>query len=280
MIASMKLAIVLMGGLAAAACGGSKSQFEASDGAVAQDAGNEATTNVDAGQMQFQDGSASIDASDAMIGCNLATIGTGGSHASTQFEAWLSQDGVGSLGDQTITSSLLAPFSVLIVQNLDSNHTYTTAEANALYNWVQDGGNVMTLTGYGGGNEPTNVNTLIAPFDMQYGTNLVLCGCGVPLPISSWVNHPITSGITSIGFDNGYEVLGTGGTILASQSDNGGNHHVLRAATVGAGHVVVWGDEWISYDTVWQQFPQTQKLWQNVIDWFNPSAGCVVPTPK
>src|SRR5262249_53911201 len=160
---SMKLAIALMGVLAVA-CSGNKSQFEANDGAVAEDAGNEAASNVDAA-MQFQDSTAPIDAADAAIGCNLATIGTGGSHASTQFEAWLSQDGVGSLGDQTITASLLAPFSVLIVQNLASNHTYTTTEANALYNWVESGGNVMTLTGYGSGNEPTNVNTLIAPFD-------------------------------------------------------------------------------------------------------------------
>jgi hypothetical protein len=275
----MKREIALIGFLAATACGSGKTGFDTtSDGAVA-DGNDEAATPFDAGTVQFQDSSAPIDAS-APMGCNLATIGTGGSHASTQFEAWLSQGGVGSLGDQTISASLLAPFSVLIVQNLDTNHVYTAAEAQALYTWVESGGNVMTLTGYGGGNEPSNVNTLIAPFDMQYATNLVLCGCGVPLAITDWVSHPITSGITSVGFDNGYEVVGTAGTILASQSDTSGNHHVLRAATVGSGHIVVWGDEWISYDTVWQDFPQTLTFWQNVIDWFNPQAGCVVPKPN
>ncbi len=62
--------------------------------------------------------------------------------------------------------------------------------------------------------------------------------------------------------------------------DGTGDHHVLRAATVGAGHVVVWGDEWISFDTVWQDFPQTLSFWQNIIDWFDPQAGCVVPPPN
>jgi hypothetical protein len=242
------------------------------------DASDDVAASADA-EMQFGDAS-SAPPDAAPLGCNLATIGTGGSQASSKFEAWLNQGGVGNLGDQTLTTSLLAPFSVLIVQNIDLNHTYTSAEAQALHTWVEGGGNVMTLTGYGNPNEPTNVNTLIAPFDIQYGTSLVLCGCGVPRPITEWVSHPITNGITSAGFDNGYEVLGTGGTILASQSDNSGDHHVLRAETVGAGHVVVWGDEWISFDTVWTDFPQTLTFWQNIIDWFNPQAGCVVPLPN
>ncbi len=266
-------------GFVAAACGGTKG-FGDDGGITPMDASVD--VNLDVGSdasMQFGDTSPPADAAPT-LGCNLATIGTGGGLASSQFEAWLSQGGVGSLGDQTITTSLLAAFSVLIVQDIAQNHTYTTAEAQALYTWVENGGNVMTLTGYGDGDEPNNVNTLIAPFNMQYTTSLVLCGCGVPLAITEWSNHPITKGITSTGFDNGYEVIGTGGSILASQMDKGGDHHVLRASSVGAGHVVVWGDEWISYDTVWKDFPQTMTFWQNIIDWFAPQAGCVVPTPK
>lgn len=267
-------------GLLCAACGGGGSKAFDDSGVTVDASGDAAADVISDSGLQFGDTSLPPDASDAALGCNLATIGTAGSQASSQFEAWLSQGGVGNLGDQTITTALLAPFSVLIVQNINQNHAYTTAEAQALHTWVQGGGNVMTLTGYGGGNEPTNVNTLIAPFNMQYTTSLVLCGCGVPIPITEWIAHPITQNITSTGFDNGYEVTGSGGTILASQTDGSGDHHVLRASTVGAGHVVVWGDEWISYDTVWKQFPQTLTFWQNIIDWFNPQAGCVVPTPK
>jgi len=271
----MRRTLVVIGLLAVVACGGGSKAFDG-DAAVTVDASDDVSSDA---SVQFGDSAPPTDA-DASLGCNLATIGTGGSQASSQFEAWLSQGGVGSLGDQTLTASLLAPFSVLIVQNLDSNHTYTTAEAQALHTWVESGGNVMTLTGYGGGNEPTNVNTRIAPFNIQYATNLVLCGCGVPLAITEWVSHPITTGIKATGFDNGYEVIGSGGTILASQMDTGGDHHVLRAETVGAGHVVVWGDEWISYDTVWKDFPETLTFWQNIINWFAPQAGCVVPVPK
>lgn len=274
----MQRTIVIIGLLAATACGGGGTKVFSDGGVIAMDASEDVDVSSDA-SVQFGDTSVPADAASA-LGCNLATIGGGGSQASSQFEAWLSQGGVGSLGDQTITTSLLAPFSVLIVQNIDQNHTYTTAEAQALHTWVESGGNVMTLTGYGGANEPSNVNTLLAPFNMQYTTKLVLCGCGVPLGITDWVNHPITTGIKSTGFDNGYEVIGTGGSTLASQLDTGGDHHVLRAATVGAGHVVVWGDEWISYDTVWKDFPQTITFWQNIIDWFAPQAGCVVPTPN
>ncbi len=47
------------------------------------------------------------------------------------------------------------------------------------------------------------------------------------------------------------------------------------------GHVLVWGDEWITYDSEWSAHPdyQVQALWINVLKWLSPATECQVPLP-
>src|SRR5439155_24957756 len=127
------------------------------------------------------------------------------------------------------------------------------AEVIVLRDWVKAGGGFMTLTGYDDPIEIENTNRLLAPFGISYDSPAILCGCFHSIPINTFMSHPVTQGITRIGFDNGHPVLGSPSTYAREQSWD-----VLKAADFGTGHVIAWGDEWITYDSEWSQHPDYQ----------------------
>jgi hypothetical protein len=216
-------------------------------------------------------------------GCPIATIGVPGKWGQgALFMDWLSSQGEspsGNLGDQVLTASLLAPYKILVAQDLSSNHTYSAGEVSVLQAWITTGGGFMTMLGY---HEPltppegTNVNQLLAPYGMNYGSVPILADTPAANPVTQWVPHPVTQGITEVGFNNGFDVEGSG-TFLASEQ----GYNLLEVKVVGGGKVLMWGDEWITYDAFWSQYPQFQvkQFWQNIVDWFDPNGGCMVPTP-
>jgi len=142
----------------------------------------------------------------------------------------------------------------------------------------------MTLIGYAARGEAANVNQLLAPFGMSYGdtpilrkvNNLTVPINNLTVPITDWTPHPIDQGVTAVGVDNGYEVLGQG-TIIA----RGGGYNVGNAQEVLPGHVFSWGDEWITYDSEWQQHPdyQIELFWLNAIKWLTAANKCQVAIP-
>jgi len=212
-------------------------------------------------------------------GCRIATLGEPGVHPSDIFDNWLDktgEKGAVALKDKVLTTSLLSPYKMIVVRDVKAGHAYSTAEVTVLRKWVEAGGGLMTLSGFGGTDENVNVNRLLAPYGMSYGSTLVLYGGGTTLAVNSWVKHPVTTGVTRVGFDNGYEVFGTATTIASE-----GGYNIFKAKNLGAGHVLAWGDEWIMFDTEWSAHPdyQVKLLWQNIVDWFNPGAGCKVPDP-
>ena len=95
------------------------------------------------------------------------------------------------------------------------------------------------------------------------------------LPIANWTHpHPVTEGISKIGFNNGYPVQGDG-KALANEM----GYEVLRAKEVGKGHVLAWGDdEWITFNSEWKTHPeyQVERLWQNMIKWLTVANLCQV----
>jgi hypothetical protein len=216
-------------------------------------------------------------------GCPIATIGAPGTWGQgALFMDWLSSQGEsasGNLGDQVLTASLLAPYKILVAQDVSKNHTYSAGEVSALQAWITAGGGFMTMLGYQLAVTPfegTNVNRLLAPYGMNYGSVPILAQTAAANPVTNWVPHAVTQGITEIGFNNGFDVEGSG-TFLANEQ----GHNVLLVQVVGSGKVLVWGDEWITYDAFWSQYPQFQvkQFWQNIVDWFDPNGGCMVPNP-
>lgn len=212
----------------------------------------------------------------------LATLGAPGEWGDGDvFDDWLdsrSDNGAAHLGDQEITSELLAGFQVVVIQDL-RGRTYSDAEVEALNAWIAGGGGLMTLIGYGDSSERTNVNALLEPTGLSYGSQGILAKNGdVTRPVNTWFEHATSNGVMSIGVDNGYPVLGAG-TVVAEED----GHVVARALTVEDGRVFVWGDEWITYNSEWEgeaaENYQVERFWLNVIKWLTPANTCQVPIP-
>jgi hypothetical protein len=260
-------------------CGAGNVACETGDAAKIPDASPVDAVSAPDGPV-FGDSSAPVDA--AQPGCAIATLGVVGAPDCTLFQNWLNSGGkaIGNLQDQVLTPALLQPYRMLIVLSVENNHTYSASEATVLENWVKGGGGLMTLAGYEFGAE-ANLNLLLAPFGIQTGdTGIMYDPNGLPT-ITNFTAHPITAGVSILGFNNGLTVGGSG-TALAGQTYNSKYYNVLMTTQPGQGHVVAWGDEWISRDLLWAKHPemQVQKFWQNVVDWLDPKSGCTVPTPQ
>lgn len=222
----------------------------------------------------------------------IATLGDIGpwSNGGNLFTAWLdtrSPQGAVALGAQPLTPELLAPFQVIVTLHVATSEAsgngrtarahpvFTDAEVSAFQAWVHAGGGVMTTAGYthDEGAEVANVNRLLASVGMGYSvTRLGLGGF-----VTRWEPHPVTSGVRNILTENGLEPEGTGMTIAL-----GTNGQVaLQVAQVDQGRVVVWGDEWITYDSEWQDVgdQQVELFWLNILKWLSPPNECQVPIP-
>lgn len=235
-------------------------------------------------------------AGDGICDClKIATLGYPGQWGNGDvFTSWLngkSLDGAVSLGGQVLTADLLRPFQVVVIQDVrvgtagqegkgkGIGRKYSTAERDVLKAWVEAGGGVMTLIGYGDATEIENVNVLLGAFGMSYGSTQILAKTGgSTVPVTHWATHPTTEGVQKIGVDNGYPV--TGGFVVAWEP-NPGNWDVARVETPGKGHVFVWCDEWITYDSEWTAHPdyQVERFWLNVIKWVTVEGFCQVTLP-
>jgi hypothetical protein len=230
---------------------------------------------------------------DGVCDClNIATLGTIGpwSSGGNVFAAWLnarSPIGAVPLDDQVLTPELLKPFQVVVSlhvgtmavmgnsRNVPAHHAFSDAETQAFFGWVQNGGGAMTTIGYYSdeAQEVVNVNRLLATVGLSYSTtNLQLNGF-----VNTWQPHALTAGISSINTNNGVEP-GDGGTTLATGQ---GNRLALKVTESGKGRVIVWGDEWITYDSEWADVAhqQVELFWVNILKWLSPPNRCQVPIP-
>ena len=49
-----------------------------------------------------------------------------------------------------------------------------------------------------------------------------------------------------------------------------GTEVVGVAGPLGMGHVLLFGDEWIEFDSEWSTMPPIPQLWLNVVTWLSP----------
>jgi hypothetical protein len=254
-----------------------------SDGARALADGALATTEVCDGLDNDGDGQAdNIDVQhDGVCDClAIATLGGPGRVGSgSVFGAWLDQrsdKGAVRLGDAVLTPELLRKYQVIVAEDLSVNDAYSAAEIDALEAWIKAGGGLLTLIGYAGPEERANANAVLARFGMSYGPEQILQKSGaMTVPIRNWFGpHPVVDGVMKVGVDNGYPVNGAG-TVFARE----GNYDMLRGMEVGSGHVLVYGDEWITYNSEWSQLGeyQVERLWLNMIKWLTVQRVCQVP---
>jgi hypothetical protein len=213
---------------------------------------------------------------DGVCDClRIGIVGNPGANPSSNFQAWLESLGttterVNKVATDAFDAPLLSKFDVVIVDRL--TRSYTTAEADIFKTWVEGGGGFVTMTGYANSPNPDFLpNTLLAPFGLSYGGALSSATADTFFP------HPVTKGITSVTFLGGYvvtptPVMGGTSTLLAANADG----NIAYAHERGKGRGVVWGDEWIEFDSEWQTKPQIQQLWVNIMDWVGPQTFCNV----
>lgn len=282
------------GGSGSSADGGSGSGRDGGTGASGDGGG--ASAEVCDGKDNDGDGIAdNVDAEkDGVCDClNIATIGAIGpwSNGGNVFKTWLSTRspmGAVEIGDQVLTDALLAKFQVIVVLYVgnvkvtgnggrvaDAHHEYSAEEAAAIDRWVRAGGGLMTTIGYGDENsEVVNVNRLLAPLGMGYSTSKKDTNSF----IEQWEMHPITENVKKIRTDNGVEPEGPQGTTLAR---DGSMRVALQVTQAKDGRVAVWGDEWITYDSEWDDTKdqQVDRLWLNLLKWLSPPKVCQVTLP-
>jgi hypothetical protein len=177
--------------------------------------------------------------------------------------------------DPELTRALLDPYEVIVVQDLRPLDPFTSQEQEALAQWIQAGGGLMTLIGYGDPGERARVNTLLSPLDLRYASEQILAGSPT-IPVDDrWTEHPTAMAISAVGVDNGYEVedLNGSGTVIAEES----GFTVAIAKTYGEGKVFAWGDEWITYNSEWSDTRyEVEQLWINLINWLTPESACEI----
>ncbi len=237
----------------------------------ASDASNTDPAFVDAG---------GADAADAAA-CNVINIGilgNPGANASSNFQQWLTKAGttvqrIQTTANDPLTAQSLAPFNVIVLDHLP--RAYGPAEAAVVKAFVEAGGGLVSMTGYVNNNADWYANPLIATLGVNYS------GALIDGPVTAFVPHPITQGLTSVTFLGGYAVTTTGAsnntrTPIASLPEG----NIAFAVQASAGRAFVWGDEWIEFDSEWNTIPEIKSLWVNIFGWVAPSGCPLVPPPN
>jgi hypothetical protein len=248
---------------------------------------------------------------------NIASIGLpghtgfqgGGMDSTTAFTDWLNTQSSAGVDlyekRQTLSAAFLAKYDVLIVQWLVDGisgedgtgyWTFTPDELQALKNWVEAGGGIITLSGYDAqAQEVTPLNQLVqAVTDMSYGTADVLGAVsssnyclGESDPLSGWVqSSPIGRHIEEVGAFHGRPIMvgpkgvvdcGSGTSVYAAHED------------VGRGHVFAFTDEWVTYTSQWYGIDagggcadasanvvyQVPQFWYNAISYASQATRCM-----
>lgn len=226
---------------------------------------------------------------DGICDClNIGTIGTIGpwSDGGNIFEEWLDARSplpATNLGHDEFTRADLDKLDVVVVLRVDTSelqedpahHEFTTDEIDAFEGWVRAGGGTMTTIGYTGDEaaEIVNVNALLSPLGMGYSDDLDLTGF-----ITQWHEHPVSEGISNIFTNNGVTVDDSQGEVVALDAED---RPALVVRQADDGRVLVWGDEWITYDSEWAdtETQQVELLWLNIIKWLSPPKRCQVAIP-
>ncbi|KIG16005.1 hypothetical protein DB30_05059 [Enhygromyxa salina] len=204
----------------------------------------------------------------------IGIIGNKGANPAADFEAWLESKGTtatrfGTMVNHVLTVDDLAEIDILIVDRL--THQYSPQEAAILQAWIAAGHGLISMAGYT--NNPTDVaqqNSLVTiPTGLSYAAPIYID------PTEVWQNHPVAEGAQGVQIYGGWQVVGAGMVFVRPQGEN--NTSLGTAVELTDGAAIVFADEWISFDSEWQQIPQVEVFWQNMISWVGPKTFCADP---
>jgi hypothetical protein len=230
---------------------------------------------------------------------NIAEIGTAGKFGSNPgkdgdvaFQTWMNDPANSNAHVElfqtkpTLDAEFLAKYDVIVFQSLsnDANSgqywNFSQAEADALAQWVNDGGAIISLMGYSGNTtEVDSTNFLLKFSGISYNTDDIIadgdctllrdgngqqmCYCGTAIGVKDWnTSDPVVSSVSTHDANSGaFQVGAFHGRSINAPSDahvaatftaaNGKKYDVAVGKVVGKGHVFAWNDEWITYTSQW-----------------------------
>ena len=259
---------------------GSGSGGYISTGGAASSSGGGTSISVSTTAQLLPDGGPCVTI--ASIGAHGVTGSNTGDNGDTQsFIDWLNTQSNASVDTfttkPTITAGFLAKYDVLVFQWLadvpctggqcaaSSYWQFSTDEVSALQAWVNNGGGIVTMSGYeSSSNEINPINSLLSFTELQYGPDDVLGNCALfdggsdslcycnqgAVPLGPpWAQTAIGADITTVGAFHGRPVLTRGDDTVIDVEDA---KYIYGAhQTVGKGHVFVYTDEWVTYSSQW-----------------------------
>jgi hypothetical protein len=210
------------------------------------------------------------------------------SDSTTAFQTWLNTQSTAKVVNYdstkpTLTPAFLAQYDVILLQwmvatgmqgNDGAAWVFTPQEVSALKDWVNNGGGLIALAGYQCNSQgctiydTTAVNQLLSFTDIQFDSSTVLdpskyscqdCYCwGGPIPLGGPVtgapnvgmwdqSSPIGAHINDIG---AYDMRPIHSTTATVDCTDGTTNYVVHEQ-IGKGHVVAYGDEWVTYSGEW-----------------------------
>jgi len=215
---------------------------------------------------------------DGICDClDIAIFGNEGANPSAEFQTWLEAQGTQvdriSLDNTPITAEILSSYDIVILDWLV--RTYSAEEAAVIKTWVEAGGGLMSMTGHTNNNTVVDrPNSIIASMGLSYNDSKGFFGG----PVTQWNPHPISDGITSVSFYGGLYVDivedGVGVNAVVGTLPQG---PVAVAQVRNDGKLFIFGDEWIEFDSEWQQIPQIKQFWVNILAYLSPLNYCTVP---
>ena len=205
---------------------------------------------------------------DGICDCTtMAVLGNKGQNPNTKFEAFLDEQSPGWKRYPDInplTPESLAGIDVLILDNLP--RAYTPAEADVLRDWVLAGGGLAVMAGYAiNGDRQTSI---LKSLGVRFN------GPADEITVTDFTVHPLTKKITSlplVGGNNITDLQGDGITIATGIGKIFG-----LAAQRDLGRIYLYGDEWVTFDEVWDG--QAEQFWLNTLAWLSTGGGnCALP---
>ena len=216
----------------------------------------------------------------------------------------------GSTKNFTLSEDFLKSYDVVILQALEDSEyigywTFSQAEITALSDWVNKGGGLISLTGYGAVADEVNpLNQLLSFAGISYNKDDIfiesdcpdnLCYCtDTSMPFGGW---NMSDGLLVTNLNNVNHQVGVfrGRSINCADCDVMGTWKNFKVAVhkqVGAGRVFAFADEWVTYTSQWNGDPvfqvQTQcaprtadkiydipQFWYNVFRWVSGDVDCL-----
>jgi hypothetical protein len=213
----------------------------------------------------------------SLYGCRrIGIMGAPGANPSANFQAWLEMQGAivtrfhDTASAPMLARVLLETFDLVIVDWLQ--RTYATEEAMVLSDWVNAGGALMVMTGHDSGATADRHVSLLATlgptFDLAAGP---LDGPAMLLPHPSTMTADGSGTLPPVTFYGGLR------TVVPSELAAAivpmaviGAETVGVAGPLGEGRVLLFGDEWIEFDSEWSTMPPIPQLWLNTVRWLSP----------